>query len=160
MSLTFNTEEDLRQVVLASDSMRAALAFDEAWGFLIEPRGLFGIPDLVAVTYEEDLEGKAVLRAVAFELKLSNWKRALDQAFRYKSFASESYVLMDSAKIQPALRHVEEFRRANVGLAAIDLHGNAWIYFAPESRRPFCDRLRTTFEKLVITTVLSPCGTA
>jgi hypothetical protein len=73
---------------------------------------------------------------VAIEAKLKNWKRALNQAFRYKWFASKSFVVLDSAHIKPALVNIYEFEKLNVGLAEIDILGNIQLHFKPKKANP------------------------
>lgn len=53
--------------------------------FIEEPKGLFGIPDLLLFNG----------RIIAIEFKLKNWKQAIKQAYRYKSFSEQVYVLLD-----------------------------------------------------------------
>ncbi len=79
--------------------------------------------------------------SVAIEAKLKNWKRALNQAFRYKWFACKSYVVLDSKHITPALVNIEEFRKYNVGLAEINKQGCLKIYFNPKAQKPIDDKM-------------------
>lgn len=57
---------------------------------------------------------------IAIEAKLKDRKRALHQAYRYKRFANESYVLLPQENISPALKNVELFKKLNVWLLGID----------------------------------------
>jgi hypothetical protein len=68
---------------------------------IYEPKGLFGIPDVMLV-HIESTNGKIEKEAIAFELKLRNWKRALVQAYKYRAFAELSYVILDHSYINPA----------------------------------------------------------
>lgn len=74
--------------------------------------------------------------SIAIEAKLKNWKRALDQAFRYKWFAKKSFVVLDSMHIKPAIAHIDCFKRLNVGLAEIDKDGNLIRHFNPLKSDP------------------------
>lgn len=56
---------------------------------------------------------------VAIEAKLSNWQRGLYQAYRYRQYATESYLALYTQYINRALSHKEEFVRANVGLIEV-----------------------------------------
>lgn len=86
---------------------------------------------------------------IAIEAKLKNWKRALNQAYRYKWFASASYVVMDREFINPALKCISEFEKYNVGLAEIDIHGRVKIHFKPIDEKPFSPRMEISLsEKL------------
>ncbi|MEI3802327.1 MULTISPECIES: hypothetical protein [unclassified Chitinophaga] len=80
---------------------------------------------------------KAVaIDSIAIEAKLKNWKRALDQAFRYKWFADKSYVVLDSNYIKPAISNINEFTKMNVGLAEINLQGEVKLHFKPIKSLP------------------------
>ena len=56
----------------------------------------------------------------AVELKLRNWQRALHQAFRMQRSVDYSWVVLDSARAEPARRSVGEFRELGVGLATLN----------------------------------------
>ncbi len=47
----------------------------------------------------------------AVEAKLKDWKRALWQASRYKTFANESWVVLDKKHANPAIKNIDEFKR-------------------------------------------------
>jgi DNA-binding MarR family transcriptional regulator len=74
--------------------------------------------------------------SIAIEAKLKNWKRALDQAFRYKWFAKKSFVVLDSVHIRPAIAHIDQFRKLNVGLAEISKSGKLLLHFNPGKNDP------------------------
>jgi hypothetical protein len=82
-------------------------------------------------------------------MKLSNWKRALAQAFRYRAFAEISFVVLDSKYINRALKQINKFQTANIGLLSIDLDGNLHIHHQPSHDIPFCEQTRSNFEKKV-----------
>ena len=75
----------------------------------------------------------------AFEAKLKDWKNALYQAVRYKVFAHQSCVLMDSQYVAPALRNVTLFARKNVSLASFDSGGNFTIHYTASKESPKSD---------------------
>ena len=56
----------------------------------------------------------------AVELKLSDWRRALHQAFRMQRSVDYSWVVMDAARAAAARRNVDRFRELGVGLATLD----------------------------------------
>lgn len=120
--------------------------------FLVEPKGLFGIPDLVMVDVDCKKQPQQLFCAFAFEMKLSNWKRAIMQAFRYRSFAEVSYVVLDDNYIRPALRNIDMFQKAKIGLLSINFDGNLIKHFEPETNTPFCTTLRTNLENIVFST--------
>lgn len=60
---------------------------------------------------------------VAFEAKLTNWRKAMDQAWRNTSFANEVYVVLPRDCSRPALLHRHQFEDAGVGLCVMDEYG-------------------------------------
>lgn len=52
----------------------------------------------------------------AFELKLSNWKRALFQALQYKAFANYSVVVFPLAKEKLIKENLDPFQKLNIGV--------------------------------------------
>jgi len=114
-----------------------------------EVQGLFGIPDLVVACIHAT-GARMKLRSIAFEMKLSDWRRGLAQAFRYRSFAWECYLVIDNTRVGPALEHADEFVRANVGLIGVSPQGNFTVYHRPHFEAPFCYGLTKTLEAMVI----------
>ena len=95
-------------------------------------------------------EARPRLRSIAFEMKLSDWRRGLAQAFRYRSFACECYLVLDQTHIRPALDHTEHFVRANVGLIGIESKRGFTVYHRPHYETPFCRDLAKTLETIVM----------
>lgn len=56
---------------------------------------------------------------ISVEAKLGAWRRALEQAKRYRRFSDFSFVLLDDARIAPAKKHIAEFEKNDVGLVSI-----------------------------------------
>lgn len=107
----------------------------EGFRWVDELEGTFGIPDYVIVKASEE----RVLYVVAFELKLRNWKRGLIQAFRYRNFSNEAFLVLDQAHIAAASRNLDQFVRANVGLASYNRDGQFYVHWAPQPSVPFSD---------------------
>ena len=64
---------------------------------------------------------KPVLQfVIAIEAKLKNWNKALSQAYRYKKFSDQSFVLLDKAFSNSALKERDVFERYNIGLIIMD----------------------------------------
>lgn len=147
--MSFKTERDLFSTALASSPIQHLSHMFDKKAVLVEPKGLFGIPDLVIASLHSTGSEEQSIMALAFEMKLSNWKRALMQAFRYRSFAEASYVLLDRKHVMPALKQIEKFERANIGLLSIDLSGDLVIHHQPSHDVPFCERTRAHLEKIV-----------
>ena len=99
------------------------------------------VPDLILYSKR----GKALRYVVTVEFKLSNWRKALAQAFLHRNFGNEAYVVLDRAHLVPALEHLEDFQLANVGLltlAALDGEIQAW--HLPEPTLPFSVHFSTS----------------
>ena len=60
----------------------------------------------------------------AFELKISNWKRALFQALQYKAFANYSLVVFPFEKENVLGKQIDLFRELNVGILLFDVNTN------------------------------------
>ena len=97
---------------------------------VLEPKGLFGIPDIM-------IKNKNL---ISIEAKLKNWKRALIQAYRYRSFSEQSYVYMDNDYIEAPLENISEFKKYNIGLAGV-LNDSIKIYFEPTAMEAFSEQL-------------------
>lgn len=105
---------------------------------LEEVKGISGIPDYILVQETDNTN-----IAVGIELKLQNWKRAMRQAFRYRAFCEQSYVILDNARLKPALKRIEDFIKFNIGLASIDVYSKVLeIHFKPKIEEPFSLNLK------------------
>jgi hypothetical protein len=107
-----------------------------------EVEGLFGIPDLVVAFGKNNSRGARLLRTFAFEMKRTDWKRALSQAFRYKTFAGSSHVVMDAHYVHRALRNIDLFERSNIGLLSVSTDGKLCWHYKPRYERPYSDSLK------------------
>ncbi len=136
----FETEKELFNTVINCRYFQKIFNSSYNIAYFAELKGLFGIPDLVIVNKDKG-------RTLAFELKLSNWKRALVQAYRYRSFAEKSLVILDKKYINPALSNIEKFKRANIGLLSIDQYAKIEFHFKPKLDVPYSDHLVSVFKK-------------
>ena len=84
---------------------------------------------------------------VSVEFKLRSWQRALRQAFRHRNFVNEAYVVVDHSCSAPALRNIDHFVRANVGLATLERRGAVRVFHYPEPAVPFSTVFAKTFAK-------------
>ena len=136
--MKFNSEKELFETAIESPDLKKIVRqrYPQTL-YLIEPKGLFGIPDLVIANLDQSDNSRKRMRSFAFEMKLRNWKRALTQAYRYKSFSDYSYVMLDNSNIQPALKNIELFRRSNIGLLGIDGSGAIKTYHKPLLAKPY-----------------------
>ncbi|MFA6400016.1 MAG: hypothetical protein WCX31_00090 [Salinivirgaceae bacterium] len=78
----------------------------------------------------------------AIEAKLKDWKRALNQAYRYKWFAEYSYVVLDSHFANPAIKNMDLFSKFNIGLASISKDGKLIKYFTPKRHQPYDKKMQ------------------
>lgn len=98
-----------------------------------EVRAPGGVPDYVLYRYLHT----SVHYVVAIEFKLSNWRKALAQAFRYRNFANEAYVVLDQSRARRALESADMFRKANVGLLTFCPKLTVEVVHYPEPSVPF-----------------------
>jgi hypothetical protein len=60
---------------------------------------------------------------IAFEAKLSNWRKAMHQAWRNTSFANQVYVVLPRKHATAAIKNRAEFDERGVGLCVVDEMG-------------------------------------
>lgn len=115
----------------------------------IEPKGLFGVPDLVIANFEESKNQFKIIRTYAFELKLYDWRRALIQAYKYQAFSNYSFVLLDEEFIQRALNHLDLFVLSNIGLISLHQSGNFLVHHFPDSNDPYSENLKQKLSRFM-----------
>ena len=137
--MPFPTEKELVDSAIKHFPLRKWLQVNEHDEVFLgtEVQGLFGIPDLVAAIppHQSNVDGSPVL-TMAFEMKLSDWLRGLAQAFRYRTFANSSFLVIDEARSKRAVANLERFQRANVGLIGLKADGSFLMGVATLERRP------------------------
>jgi hypothetical protein len=94
--------------------------------------------------------------SIAIEAKLKNWKRALQQAYRYKWFAEEAVVILDSAFVNPALKNISEFQKLGVGLAQINLKGKINFHYRATSCSPVDPKMNIVLNERIKRTLVRP----
>jgi len=104
----------------------------------------YGIADFVAVYCNKTNDDSqnplskidsSVIRA--FELKISDWRRAMMQAHRYRYFANSSIVVLHSDKLKNAFEYIDTFKKINVGLWTFNPISNKIITcYTPRPRNP------------------------
>lgn len=92
---------------------------------------------------------------IAIEVKLKNWKRALEQAYRYRCFAFHSYVFLDETHATPAIKNKSLFLKYNIGLASVSKKGNIEFHYKPKKGHPFDERLNMLFNESIVDYYLS-----
>lgn len=94
----------------------------------------FGIADFVWIAWRNAVnpdEGSALSiemlksllnrhKLTAFEMKLSDWRKGLSQAYRYSYFADQAVVVLPPDLAATAKADLELFRNSNVGLWSFD----------------------------------------
>lgn len=108
-----------------------------------EWQGLFGIPDYV---YFEKKNND--INVVSFELKLTDWKTAIIQAFRYRSFSNMVYVIMPEDTVKRAVAHADKFNQYGIGLASFT-SGRLTVIVNAKSTEPYSKHLREKVNKRV-----------
>ncbi|MFW6130025.1 MAG: hypothetical protein ACOC56_02500 [Atribacterota bacterium] len=96
-------------------------------------KGLYGIPDFLLV--EKGLN--SISTVISIELKLNNWKQALKQAFKYRSFSNYCYIVLDETFLNRAVKKIDQFIHFNIGLASFNKNNELKIYFTPKNTEPF-----------------------
>lgn len=145
--MAFNTEQELVELLKESSYIQD-LTIPGHSLVQEEVKGFFGIPDLIVV---KKTSKKQI--SYAYEAKLTNWRRALTQAFRYKAFVNKSYVILDHDRVKPALSHTDKFCRANIGLMSIDNYGTVHTHYSPYNEEPFSPQLELKFNTMVTDTI-------
>ncbi len=139
----YKTEKELFDKTLRTPFLKKFHEGDNSFK-IIEPKGLFGIPNLLVV--KRGNSNTKRLTTTSFEMKLRNWKRALVQAFKYKAFSNYSYVVIDHYYISAPLKHIDRFKQSNIGLVSVDRSGKVHIHVRPSKDNPYCN---ATKEKVV-----------
>lgn len=78
-----------------------------------------------------------VTTAYSIELKLSNWKKALRQAFRGKGFSEYQCVIMDAEYVDRALENRHRFEEHGIGLLSLAENGEYEMHLTPERNNPY-----------------------
>lgn len=137
----FETEHEM-VIALISILKSKSLSINQARDFVImqEVDGLVGRPDIL-------LKSKKNKKIITIELKLKNWKRALAQAYKYKSFSDISYVCMDESNIDSVLKHLDMFEKYNIGLITISKNKKVTIVHMPNATEPY---VKDLYEKATL----------
>ena len=147
--MKFKSEKDLLETTIETKFFNS---FSNKYylKLLIEPTGLFGIPDVVLALLDSETAPKKVIHSIAFEMKLSNWKRALIQAYKYRAFSEYSYVILDNAHINPAIKNIEMFQTSNIGLLSININGDIEKHYKPRKEKPYSSNNEATASGCII----------
>jgi len=127
------------------------------------PMNGLGIADFVVVSWNSQKQidenpistgtdfSKTALPVIrAFELKISNWRKALMQAHRYKYFADASIVVLPHDKRKIVLRYLSTFKSVKVGLWCFDRRKNQIItLYTPRPAKPLAPQYKPRAIELV-----------
>lgn len=81
----------------------------------------------------------------AFELKISNWKRALFQALQYKAFANYSVVVFPFERESVLAKQMELFRELNVGILLFDVRNEKVKFLLHPQKEKSSSKWHTLF---------------
>lgn len=100
-----------------------------------------GVADLVlcAIATEAPAARSAadLVSITAFETKLSDWRRALQQAYRYRYYADQAFVVLPPGRETKAVENQDVFRQLGIGLCVYDPHRESIsILCEPDTIRP------------------------
>lgn len=127
------------------------------------PMNGFGIADLVVVFWDPVrlhknkpvTDSREFIKTAspiirAFELKMSNWRRALAQAHRYKYFADVAIAVLPNTQVTPALDYLNTFKAVNVGLWSFEPASDRIImHFTPRPTAPLEPKFKPRAIELV-----------
>jgi hypothetical protein len=109
----------------------------------------FGRADLVWLVWSgnenhEDFTALALrhrVRLTAIEGKVSDWRKGLQQAFRYRYFAHRSLLVLPMQTAKTAAQFLDTFRQMRVGLWGFDeASGRLHKWCTPRSARPMNEK--------------------
>lgn len=81
----------------------------------------YGIADFVWLTPDKDMPtDPADMALYAFEIKMENWNKALQQAFRYSYYADIPIVVLPKAISERIQKRIALFHSMNIGLWLFD----------------------------------------
>lgn len=78
-----------------------------------------------------------ITTSYSIELKLSKWKKGLQQAIRGKSFSDYQFVAIAEDNVLRAIENIEMFEDNDIGLMEISQDGDYFIHYHPENRNGY-----------------------
>ena len=110
----------------------------------------FGRADLVFVAWQHGTGGdfsamsiKPPVQITAIEAKISDWRKGLMQASRYRYFANRSLLVLPPDTAAVACRFLETFRALKVGLWEFDPTSLKLVkHFTPRAVKPLNQKVR------------------
>lgn len=84
-----------------------------------------------ARVYVKEIASTNVIRhSVAIEAKVSDWRKGIKQALRYKNFADKSYLAVYETHARTAKENLHVFEALNIGLIGVSDNGLT-VYYEP-----------------------------
>lgn len=105
-----------------------------------------GIADLLVFSWNQNkylniIDNNYYIRS--FEFKITNWRRGIMQAYRYRNYANASILVMPMEKIRPALNYLSTFQSLRVGLWGFDIGTNSISkYYTPRPQKALNPKIR------------------
>lgn len=91
------------------------------------------------------------LRLYAFELKISRWRKAFKQAFRYSYFADRSIVVVPPHTAALASKHVAVFKLHGIGLWSFDGRAGRIVrIYTPRAIKARSEKAKTRAIELIL----------
>ncbi|MBI5636707.1 MAG: hypothetical protein HZA03_01920 [Nitrospinae bacterium] len=87
-----------------------------------------GRTDILSLNTENEI--------IAFEAKLTNWRKAIHQAWRNTSFANQVYVVLPRTRSSGAMKNKAEFDERGVGLCVVDDGGGVEVVIPCSRNKP------------------------
>jgi len=102
-----------------------------------------GVADCVVFRLDETEPEHAATHLMAFEAKLTDWRKALAQAYRYRYYADASIIILPAGSARVAIDNRHLFRQCGVGLWTFDPEsGVVRRRIAAKKRSPLSARKR------------------
>jgi hypothetical protein len=115
--------------------------FDGIGGNQFEMPG-YGIADFIWATSDGKID--------AFEFKISNWKKGVGQAARYRSYATRSFLVLPVEVASRIVKHIQTFQSINLGLWSYDNMTKSIVkYFTPPESKPLNSQAQATAFKIL-----------
>lgn len=115
-----------------------------------------GVADILGISWSGEMEhdfppiselGNYSLTIRAFEVKISNWKKGLMQAHRYRYFSHASILVVPMRKFNLICSNIDLFKTLNIGIWFFDMEKEIINnYFTP---RPNYSSYKTNIQKAI-----------
>ena len=119
----------------------------------LQSAGIIEIHGNMAVSLSFPLP-HSMVEIVAYEGKISNWRRALHQALGYRSFSHSVSVVMPAAGAKNASKVAAIFRLNGIGLISVDEDGTNHTHIRSKKRPPASRRLYLMAVGVILSKIL------